>query len=227
MLVLQHEPELSAGLFGEWSRERGFELEVRPAQGGWELPDLSDLALICSLGSHDHAFDDAVPWLGRELELLRRAHDAGLPVLGICFGSQALARALGAATGPSPAPEVGWLEAEAPAPEAMPAGPWIFWHEDQFEVPRGGELLARTGIGPAAFRLGSSVGVQFHPELTEEGLEQMIRTQGAGVDPAVLEQMRAGIAAEPEKLRERAWRLYDGLIAAAETVAVGAKENRG
>lgn len=215
VLVLQHEAELSVGLFGEWARERGFELDVRPARGGWEAPDLDSFALVCSLGSHDHAFDDTVPWLRRELDLLGRAHAAGLPVLGICFGSQALARALGAATNPSPAPEVGWIEAEAPRPEAMPAGPWIFWHEDQFEEPPGAELLARTAVGPAAFRAGRSVGVQFHPELTAAGLEEMIRTQGAGVDPAVLEQMRAGIATEPERLRERAWRLFDRLIEAA------------
>ena len=215
VLVLQHEQELSAGLLGEWTRARGLRLDVRPAQGGWEVHDLSPFGLVCSLGSHEHADDDELPWLERELDLLRRAQASEVPVLGICFGAQSLARALGGTTGPAPRPEVDWIEVEMTQPGSIPAGPWPFWHVDRFEVPPGGELLARTDVGPAAFRLGSALGVQFHPELTEAGLERMIDGQRGAVGHERVAALRAGVAAEPARLRERAWALYDGLIGAA------------
>jgi GMP synthase-like glutamine amidotransferase len=214
VLVLQHEPAAPAASLGEWARERGFEVEVLEAHEEWEVPDLSDsVAFVASLGSPDHAYDDEVPWLARELEVLARAHAAELPVYGICFGSQSLARSLGAPTRLADEPEIGWYEVEARAPEEVPKGPWLFWHEDCFELPPGAELLARTPAGPAAFRSGRSVGIQFHPEATPKALEDWIDHSGAAVDPAVLEGMRRGFEVDPEGTRERAWRLYDAFLA--------------
>ncbi|WP_267883791.1 glutamine amidotransferase-related protein [Streptomyces sp. NRRL S-646] len=47
-------------------------------------------------------------WIGGELALLRKAHRFGIPVLGVCFGAQALTAALGGSVEPSPRPEIGW-----------------------------------------------------------------------------------------------------------------------
>jgi GMP synthase-like glutamine amidotransferase len=214
-LVLQHELDLPVGSFGDWARARGFELEVLPAFGGWAVPELSPYAFVCSLGSHVHSFDDDVPWLARELELLGAAHGMRIPTLGICFGAQVLARALGAPTGPAPSVEVGWIEIEIVNGAVVPPGPWLFWHEDRFDVPEDGELVGRTNVGPAAFRVDNSIGVQFHPEVNTSSLERMISSGGYRLAQGELDALWTGLAAEPDRFRERAWALYDGFLAAA------------
>jgi GMP synthase-like glutamine amidotransferase len=210
-LVLQHDADLGPGRFGEWASDRRIDLVVQPPGTTTGLADLSRFSLVCSLGSHQHAFDDRVPWLASELELLRRAHSAGLPILGICFGAQALARILGGTVRPARRQEVGWIPVDLCTEDgAVSSGPWPFWHEDQFEVPPGAELLATTGIGPAAFRQGASLGVQFHPELTAEGLETVIAKHGGALELALLDALRSGTRSAG--LRARSWALHDTLL---------------
>jgi GMP synthase-like glutamine amidotransferase len=127
-----------------------------------------DYDLIVSLGSEAHAYDDELPWLARELALLRAAAAAGLPVLGICFGSQVLARALGGGVAPAVRPEIGWLEVRSEAPQLIPPGPWLQWHFDAFSAPPGSTVLASSDVGPQAFVLDRCLGIQFHPEVDAE-----------------------------------------------------------
>jgi GMP synthase (glutamine-hydrolysing) len=136
---------------------------VLHADESWAVPDVDRFASVASLGAMDAGYDDSVPWLARELELLGAAHAAEVPVLGICFGAQSLARSLGAVTRRADIPETGWHDLEPGGVGELPNGPWLFWHDDSFEVPAGGRLLGRTAAGPAAFRAGTSLGVQFHP----------------------------------------------------------------
>jgi GMP synthase-like glutamine amidotransferase len=65
-------------------------------------------------------------------------------------------------------PEVGWHVIESDDPAAVPPGPWLLWHEEKFTVPPGGREIARTSGCPHAFTHGPHMGVQFHPEVTEE-----------------------------------------------------------
>jgi GMP synthase-like glutamine amidotransferase len=215
-LVLEHEPDAPAALLERWAAARGIELEVWQA-GTAPPPDPAERPFVVALGSEASAYDEEVPWLRAERTALDRALEARVPVLGICFGAQHLARALGGSVAPAPRSEVGWMEVETLAPDVVPAGPWLQWHHDAFEPPPGAELLARSPLCAQAFRRGPHLGVQFHPEVTAAVVEDWARSY-----PASLE--RAGtsapaVLADTERLapaaQAAAARLFDAFLAAA------------
>ncbi|MFN8215235.1 MAG: gamma-glutamyl-gamma-aminobutyrate hydrolase family protein [Solirubrobacterales bacterium] len=212
-LILQHE-RASIGSVPEWASARGFEVEVLMADEEWSPPALDTVEFVVSMGSAAHTYQE-VSWLAREYEVLAAAEAGDVPILGICFGSQSLAVAHGGTTRPASEHEVDWLEVETLAPELIPAGPWMFWHEDSFELPPDAELLARTPVGPAAFRSGRSLAVQFHPEATPAAMDNWLGAYRDELDPAVAERLRRGMDAEPEQIVARAYALYDTFLALA------------
>ena len=176
-LVVTHEETSRPGFVGDRLVERGVDLHVhvmvpdnaQPADFQ-PLPSEAFDVLVVT-GSYWSVYEDAIkPWIGAELDLIRRSHDRGTPVLGICFGGQALAAALGGSVELSPETEIGWYEISPPDGSTLPisAGPWMEWHHDRFHLPEGAELLASTEICPQLFRAGRSVGTQFHPEISIE-----------------------------------------------------------
>jgi len=167
-VILQHGPHGPPGLLGEFLAEHHIAHRVHPV---WEesVPDLSDARFVVSLGSEFSAGGQDPGWVPAEVEALRGAVGAGVPVLGLCFGGQALALALGGRVHRTEVPEIGWVAIESDDPD-VPPGPWAQFHYDILEVPAGAQELARSPGGPAAFRAGPHLGVQFHPEVT---LEQM------------------------------------------------------
>jgi GMP synthase (glutamine-hydrolysing) len=130
------------------------------------VPAATGVDVVVVLGAEQAAYDDTVPWLAPELAYLRSAVDAGTPVLGICFGAQALARVLGATVAPAAAPEQGFVALDTADPAALPAGTWMEFHRDAFTLPPGATLLAENPVGVQAFAHGPHLGVQFHPEIT-------------------------------------------------------------
>lgn len=165
-LVIQHDEDGPAGQVSDWLRERGAEQDLYWIGADDHERDPRDYELIVSLGSEHSAYDDTIPWLDRERRLLAEAAAAEVAVLGICFGSQLLARALGGRAMPAAHAEIGWVTIDTREPSLVDAGPWMQWHCDTFTLPAGAALLAESPAGPQAFTLGRSLGVQFHPEVT-------------------------------------------------------------
>jgi GMP synthase (glutamine-hydrolysing) len=166
LLVIEHGPYAPAGLLGDWAAARGLAVRTVALHVGEPLPAVvSGYGAAVSLGASDAAYDDAVPWLAAELSFLDRLLAAEVPVLGICFGAQALARVLGARLYRLDRPEIGWVRTASPR-HAMPAGPWLSWHYDAFDLPAGATELAANKVSVQAFSLGPHTGVQFHPEAT-------------------------------------------------------------
>jgi GMP synthase (glutamine-hydrolysing) len=209
--VLEHEPEVPAALFADWAEGRGHVVELLrvPSLSRW--PEPGEHEAIVSLGSDCSVHASTEPWIAAELSFLHRAHQRGVPLLGICFGGQALARALGGDVAPSPRPDASWHEVATNDPELIPPGPWLRWHEDIFTVPPGAQELARGDVGPLAFALGASVGLQFHPEADAGLVDAWIvgereRLLAQGIDEA---RLRREAARAAPGARRRAFDLFD------------------
>jgi GMP synthase-like glutamine amidotransferase len=220
VIVVRHHEEDSAGFIADALTARGGELSIHlfPQDGSLPAPGSFDHVVV--LGATFAVYDDdpARAWIADELAWLRQADAAGIPVLGICFGAQALAAAFGGGVEAAARPEIGWTMVESLDPELIEPGPWLQFHRDRYLLPRQAELLARNAIGAQAFRLGKHLGVQFHPEvdgaqlglwLAAGGREEVAR---AGHDP---DQFLAETVAQEPAARERA----AGLVASALRIA--------
>lgn len=170
------------GHAGAAIRAAGVELGEHRLRHGEPLPDLDAVDGLLSLGGEQSVRDiDADPMLTAEAALMREAVERGLPVLGVCLGAQLLAHALGGRVFRLPKRMIVWTPiepmpaaADDPVVGALPPGAVaLHWNEDGFEPPAGAvELLRRPGVGGEAFRYGDCAwGVQFHPEVHEEGLD--------------------------------------------------------
>jgi GMP synthase-like glutamine amidotransferase len=219
-LILANRSDSDAGFVGEALQARQATLEVVLREDDGPLPDLRDYDVVVSLGSEWSVYwEQLAPQVEREGALLRAAVGAGKPVLGLCFGGQILAHALGGTVESAELPEVGWHRIESDVPELVPEGPYVQWHSDRFSLPDGAVELARSPAGPQAYTFGSALGLQFHPEATPEvvrrwcvgGLEELAR---CGVDPV------AFIAEADERLdeaRARADLIVDSFLSGALT----------
>lgn len=221
--VLRHGPDIPAGLLGDALAAAGVPVETVPLYAGAPLPAVGECAAVVSLGGVMGAYDaDRYPFLDAERRFLREAVDAGLPVLGICLGCQLLADALGGRAYRAPQIELGYLEVRRTAAGAVDPvvgeldGPTLVWHQDTWDLPPGAELLAETDAYPQAFRLGTAVGIQPHPEATPEIARRWAATEGldhferAGVEAErLLGAMNAGEPAAAAMAK----RLFGGWLA--------------
>jgi GMP synthase-like glutamine amidotransferase len=140
VLFLHNDPTAPEALLGEVFAEAGFDVSTfsvvppdRPNDPALDVafPDPLAYDVIVPLGARWAAYDDSVPWIAGEMDMLRRALAGGIGVLGVCFGGQLLARALGGSVGRSPAPEIGWCEVDSDDATMVPGGPWFQWHFDR------------------------------------------------------------------------------------------------
>jgi len=176
LLVVQHEPSCPPGLLATAAAATGVRLWVVEATGE-PVPATVDGAdgLVVLGGAMDADETDAYPHLARTMELVQEAAARSVPTLGICLGAQLAAAALGGRAYPGPAgEELGWTKVELtgagradPVTGALSEPVELFeWHHDIFDPPPGATLLAGGAVYPSqAFRLGSVVAVQFHPEV--------------------------------------------------------------
>jgi len=167
-------------------------------------------------GSQTSVYDDR-DWIHEAMAWLRGAHAADVPVLGVCWGHQFLAEALGGRVVDMGEHELGYRGVtrvgEDPLFEGVPDEFTSFeTHSDRVaELPPGGRTLARNDYGVQAFRVGSAWGVQFHPEYDRDTAEWVVRGKELSDERerAVLD----GITDEAVADAEAAKRVFDNFLA--------------
>ncbi len=179
---LQHVPFEGPGVFRQALDEEGYALRtiLVPSEG---LPkELGDFLLI--MGG-PMSVNDSELWIGEELQFVKAAMDNKLPILGICFGSQLLAKALGGSVEPGPIFEIGMvpvmLTDEGKTDSVFSQLPSTFqvfqWHGEGITLPpETKSLLASADFPVQAFRAQERCyGLLFHPEMKEEGMQALCR----------------------------------------------------
>ena len=172
VLVLRHGADIPLGLLGNALHEAGVPVREVALHAGDEVPPIEGHPGLVVLGGEMGVYDESDhPWLRHEKSLIEQAHGAGVPMLGICLGSQLFAEALGGAAyladGP---PEIGYITPELTAEGVRDPvlrhfdRPVVVFHQDTWDPPPDAIVLARTDRFPHAFRMGSAVAIQAHPE---------------------------------------------------------------
>jgi GMP synthase-like glutamine amidotransferase len=175
ILVIQNARLEGPGTVGKLFESDGFKLETVFAKKE-KIPSL-DHSMVMVLGAPESANDD-LEYLKNEMNLIILAVDKNIPVLGICLGSQLMAKAFGANVYPGPKKEIGFyhdihvdLASKSKLFEGIKSPFTVFhWHGDTFDIPKNATRLAYSDTYNQAFQVGSAVGVQFHLEVNKEDI---------------------------------------------------------
>ena len=199
--VLQHTPNEGPGAIQSWAHDHGHDMYIyHPYQFG-NLPTAKETDLLVILGGPMSPNDDD-EWIGRERVLIKQMLDAHKPILGICFGSQQIAKTLGYRVLDAPAKEVGWAPVYlqnhtiTELPEKLTA---LHWHQQMSEIPREAKLLFSSDlVKNQGFLLGDNViGLQFHFEPLADNVREMVVNDFPYIQGSIFNQTADDILETP------------------------------
>ncbi|MEX0835135.1 MAG: type 1 glutamine amidotransferase [Nitriliruptor sp.] len=219
LLVLEHHPTTGVCRFGDvldGRREMVPWRAVDVTAGDVQLPrSFDEVAGLVVMGG-PQSVTEAHPWLEGELDLLRRAVDADLPVFGVCLGAQLLAVATGGTVTTRPVPEIAFVpQRHTPVggdddlAAGWPAGAATFiWHGDEITVlPPDAVPLLEGPEQVTAWRVGSAFATQAHPEVDTEQIARWVELDD-------LDQQLAAAGTDAEALLAEAARRERFVLAA-------------
>lgn len=226
-LVLSHIGFEDIGTLRGPLLDRGFSIEsVEAAKTNFPLAGVDTCELLIVMGGPIGVYETAdYPFLNDEIACISRRLDSGRAILGICLGAQLMATALGARVYPGKnGKEIGWAPIDGTLDSAMPA--WfsplltpdlhvLHWHGDTFDLPAGATRIARTErYENQAFTWNDkALGLQFHPEVTAQDLENWYVGHAAELHQAgiSIRKLRADSeihALRLEKAANQFWNLW-------------------
>jgi GMP synthase-like glutamine amidotransferase len=185
-LVVQHVPHEGLGVIGQAMARAGVQAEFLKVYAGRSIPrSAAPYPGIIVLGGPMGVYeDDRYPFIKDEIRLIESALKEDVPFLGICLGSQMLAKAAGARVYRGGAKEIGFygvrLTADGASDGLFMGQPDEFtvfqWHGDTFDLPRGARNLASSDLFPhQLIRVGGrAYGAQFHLEVTPAMIKEWI-----------------------------------------------------
>jgi GMP synthase (glutamine-hydrolysing) len=187
VLIIKHIDIEGPGLIEYCLKQEKIPYQILNLTPSVHLPNLEKITHIVLLGGPMSVYEeDRFPFLREEDLFIKEAIQRGKAMLGICLGAQLIAKALGAKVSKAPAKEIGWYDvslteigSQDPLFSNLPKTFSVFqWHEDTFEIPKGGKLMATSSPVPhQAFRYGEKVyGLQFHLEVTDEMISEWMET---------------------------------------------------
>lgn len=215
ILIIVHWDQTDINSILRLSAERGINVTVCNPSDGDTLPPADEFDAVICMGGKQTAVGAIEDYLHEEMRCLRAAVTEDKPVLGICLGSQLLARSLGGAVSlGATGLEAGYIDID-PAPGTEHAsevtGRFFSFHTDAFQLPPGATLLATSDRYPQAWSYGSALALQFHPEISLEGITRLLDIEGEKIT-------RAG--ADVEAIRAEAQAHAPGALEATE-VSIG------
>jgi GMP synthase (glutamine-hydrolysing) len=220
-LAIVHQRDAGPGVFADAMASHGVDLELWHRAESDEPPgDVADYDAVLTFGGAMHADqEDRHGWLADEKALLAGLLESGMPLLGVCLGSQILAEAAGGSVRRARESEIGWYQVDVTEEGAddlllgalAPRFEAFEWHSYEFDPPPGATPLARSDLCLQAYRIGATAwGIQFHAEVSAADAvhwiddyrsdEDAVRMR---IDPDVLrEQTHARIGAWNQLGRE-------------------------
>lgn len=183
--VLQHTLDTPPGSVLQWLEAKKLDWKVDRLFEGEPVPKADEVDWAISLGGAMNCDEDHLyPFLAEEKKLLAEMVEKRKAVLGLCLGGQLLARALGASVRQHEGWEVGWHPLQVSSGERLVA---FQWHQDTFDLPEGARRIATNPFCPnQGFMFGSTaVGLQFHPEATEEWIASCLQNENFPSGPFV------------------------------------------
>ena len=220
VLTIVHESDAGPGVFASVLTDAGADVvvwdvaaqEQPPAQAG-----AYDAIMSFGGSAHPHQ-EDRFPWLAMEKRFIASALAQGVPLLGICLGSELIAEVSGVQVRHLEHPEIGWYEVElTQAGRADPvlgaAGERfaaLEWHSYAVDLPDGAVMLTQSANCLQAYRVGECTwGFQFHAEVTDGDFQHWLDNHTVdedavreGIDPDAIAADTAGRMADWHALGE-------------------------
>ena len=175
-LIIRHVPYEGVAGYRAPIEAAGYHVDrIDVADPAFSSLDLREHDLLIMMGGPMGVYEaEQYPWIRCQLRRLALRLEADRPTLGVCFGAQMVAAAMGAEVYKGPRKEVGFHPVEVQAKDSplrhIEGVPVLHWHGDTFTRPEGVEVLASTELYEhQAFRRGKNIlALQFHAEMGED-----------------------------------------------------------
>ena len=228
VLIIRHTVTEGAGYFSEFLDRHSIPWQLIRIDTGDVLPNiLNGYSGLCLMGGPMSVNND-LPWIPKELALIRQAVSEDIPVIGHCLGGQLLSKAMGGVVTQNPVKEIGWGQVRIT--DANAAEGWIsnsdkpinvfHWHGETFSIPPlGVRILESAYCANQAFILNNRhLGLQCHIEMTPEmvqtwcqsGEEEITASLSPAVQTAAI--MQTDLHTQTQQLHGIADKMYSRWI---------------
>ena len=219
---LQHVAFEGPGCIRTWAEGAGYRITGSHLYRNDRLPSMAEFDWLVVMGGPMNVYEELqFPWLAGEKAFIGRAIESNKIVLGVCLGAQLIADVLGARISANRQKEIGWfpIYRTAPADQLPQAAALedkiecLHWHADTFTLPAGAVHVARSdACENQAFVYGQRVlGLQFHLEVTPEGLQALVQNCRQDITDGPFVQSAESMLAKPQRF-QRANRTMNRLL---------------